>query len=320
MYGYNNNKIIAIGDIHGDYYIFIQLLKLGKIINNNLDWIGKDTYVIQLGDTLDGKRPDIEIDNKFLNSTGEIEINNLIIDLDKKAKKYGGRLISILGNHELYPYYFNNDKSFNNNYVKRCDLENYKKLYNVNRFNYYKPGKGEGAKLLGKTRPLVIQLGKFIFCHGSLSKEFLELCINNNLNKSKYVDLTKLNKIVSDWLIGNTKKIPFFINSSDIINPLFNRNLTDPKILNKSECNYLVNDVLKYFKNGEYIVMGHSSHKNINTLCNNKVYRTDIAISRAFGKSLSTNLKRLQILEIIQNNNNVKTNIITPEGKINIIK
>ena len=55
MYKYNNNRIIAIGDIHGDYYIFIELLKLAKVIDNNLNWIGKDTYVIQLGDTLDGK-------------------------------------------------------------------------------------------------------------------------------------------------------------------------------------------------------------------------------------------------------------------------
>ena len=30
MVKYNNNKIIAIGDIHGDYYIFIELLKLAK--------------------------------------------------------------------------------------------------------------------------------------------------------------------------------------------------------------------------------------------------------------------------------------------------
>jgi hypothetical protein len=65
--------------------------------------------------------------------------------------------------------------------------------------------------------------------------------------------------------------------------------------------------------------MGHSTHKNINTLCNNKVYRTDIAISRAFGGNLITNMKRLQVLEINQKNNSVKTNIITPKGIIKII-
>ena len=266
MFNYDNNKIIAVGDIHGDYYIFIELLKMAKVINSNLQWTGKDIFVIQLGDTLDGKRPDINIDNNYLKTTGEIEITNLILNLDKQAKKQGGRVISILGNHELYPYYYYNDKSFNDKYVKTSDLENYKKLYRVSRFKYFKPGYGEGAKLLGQTRPLIIQLGKFIFCHGSLSKEFLELCIKNNLkktNNSNFLDITKLNKIVSDWLIGNTKKVPFFINSSDNINPLFNRNLTNPKTLNKNECINLVDSVLQccyiYWRNRFIIDRGYFS-------------------------------------------------------------
>ena len=321
MFNYNNNKIIAIGDIHGDYYIFIQLLLMSKIINTNLNWIGKDTYVIQLGDTLDGKRPNVKIDSNYLKTTGEIEITNLILNLDKQAKKEGGRMISILGNHELYPYYYYNDTTFNDKYVKLCDLENYKKLYKVSRFKYYKPGYGEGAKLFGNTRPLMIQLGKFIFCHGSLNTKFLKSCIDNNLkknNNSNIIDINKLNKIVADWLNGKSKNIPFFINSSDNINPLFNRELTDPKSLDNTQCINLVDSVLKYFDKAEYIVMGHSTHKNINTLCNNKVYRTDIAISRAFGGNLNNKMKRLQVLEIYQNNNNIRTNIITPNGKIKI--
>ena len=322
MFNYNNNKIIAIGDIHGDYYIFIELLKMCKLINNKLEWIGKDTFLIQLGDTLDGKRPDVIIDNKYLKTTGEIEITNLILKLDKEAKKTNGRVISILGNHELYPYYYYNDESFNEKYVKKVDLESYKKKYNVSRFKYYKPGSGEGAKLLGKTRPLIIQLGQFIFCHGSLNKKFLQKCIKNGYRKtsnSNFLDISKLNKVVSDWLIGNTKKVPFFIEDSDNINPLFNRDLTNPKSLTKNECINLVDSVLQYFNNGNYLVMGHSTHKNINTLCNNKVYRTDIAISRAFGGTFSKNIKRLQALEINKKNNCIRTNIITPGVKIKII-
>ena len=214
-FNYNNNRIIAIGDIHGDYLIFIELLKLAKVIDDNFNWIGNDTFVIQLGDTLDGKRPNIKIDNDFLNTTGEIEITELILKLDKKAKIYGGRVISILGNHELYPYYFNNDKSFNDKYVKKVDLKEYKKRFKMDRFKYYQPG-NPGAILLGKTRPLIIQLGKFIFTHGSLNIGFVRGCLENKLNitGTNYVDINKVNKIVSDWLCGKSKKVPFFINSS----------------------------------------------------------------------------------------------------------
>jgi len=318
---YNNNKIIAIGDIHGDYYIFIELLKLAKVIDSNLNWIGKDTYVIQLGDTLDGKRPNIVLNAEYLNTPGEIEIIKLILSLDKKAYKHGGRVISILGNHELYPHYYYNDETFNQQYVKKVDLDNYKKLYNTTRFNYFKPGKGEGAKLLGKTRPLILQLGQFIFTHGSLNENFLKLCIKHKLNKSEknVVNITKINKLMSDWLTGKSTTIPFFITSGEDINPLFNRDLTDPKKLNKTQCKNLVDNIFKYFENGKYVVMGHSTHRNINTLCNNTVYRTDIAISRAFGETLEKNMKRLQVLEIKQQNNCIKTNIITPNGKIKII-
>ena len=136
MYKYNNNRIIAIGDIHGDYYIFIELLKLAKVIDNNLNWIGKDTYVIQLGDTLDGKRPNVTLDKEYINLPGEIEITKLILKLDSKAKKHGGRVISILGNHELYPFYFYNDDSFNQKYVKNIDLNQYKKYLNFSHVNF----------------------------------------------------------------------------------------------------------------------------------------------------------------------------------------
>ena len=120
-------------------------------------------------------------------------------------------------------------------------------------------------------------------------------------------------------MIGNTKKPPFFIESEDNINPLFNRNLTNPKSLNEKQCHSIVEPIFSYIPGSSYLVMGHSTHKNINTLCNNHVYRTDIAISRAFGESLKTNMKRLQVLEIKQNKSGVRTNIITPEGRIKII-
>lgn len=300
-FNYNNNRIIAIGDIHGDYLIFIELLKLSKVIDNNLNWIGNNTFIIQLGDTLDGKRPNVKIDNDFLNTTGEIEITELILKLDKKAKVYGGRVISILGNHELYPYYFNNDKSFNDKYVKKVDLKEYKKRFKMDRFKYYQPGK-PGAILLGKTRPLIVQLGKFIFTHGSLNIDFVKGCLENNLNitSTNYVDINKVNKIVSDWLCGKSNKVPFFINSSDNINPLFDRSLTDPIKLESTQCINKVDNLLKYFPGAQYLVMGHSTHKNINSMCNNKIYRTDVALSRAFGEKLETNLKRLQVLEIKQ--------------------
>lgn len=322
MYGYNNNRIIAIGDIHGDFDMFVNLLIMAGVINKNLKWIGRDTYVIQLGDTLDGKRPDVNIDKSFLKEPQEIKINNLILYLNRQAKKDGGRVISILGNHELYPYYFYNDEKFNRDYVKTSDIQQYKRLYKVSRFNYYKPGKGEGAILFGRTRPLMIKLGEFLFCHGSIGSKFIQNCLKYGYSDTRdpnKINIVKINKAVKDWLIGDRKKAPFMIDANDDVNPLFNRELTNPKSLSQRECDKLIEGIFPHLPGIKYIVMGHSTHKKINTICYDRIYRTDIAISRAFGGTLETNIKKMQVLEIKQNKTGVKTNIITPYEKIPII-
>ena len=289
-----------------------------KIIDDNLNWIGDNTYVIQLGDTLDGKRPEVTIEKKYLNTSGEIEITELILNLDSQAIKNGGRMLCILGNHELFPYYYSGDKIFINNYVKNSDLKKYKTKFNLSRDNYYKAGVGPGAKLFGNTRPLIIQLGEFLFCHGSLNVEFLNLCIEKGLGTSGKVSINKINKLIKDWLIGKSKIVPFFLEESDNVNPLFSRDLTDPKRFTKIQCEEKVNKVLKYFKGAKYIVMGHSVHKQISTACNHKLYRIDTGISRAFGGTLEQNKKKLQVLQIKQGNK-VSTSIIYPDKKINIL-
>ena len=55
IYQIGNKRLIAFGDIHGDYNAFIQLLRKAKIINTKNNWIAKDTHVVQVGDILDRK-------------------------------------------------------------------------------------------------------------------------------------------------------------------------------------------------------------------------------------------------------------------------
>ena len=51
------NRIIAIGDIHGDLDLCKEYLKVGKVIDDNMNWIGGDTVVVQVGDQVDRCRP-----------------------------------------------------------------------------------------------------------------------------------------------------------------------------------------------------------------------------------------------------------------------
>ena len=48
-------RVVALGDIHGDYDAFILVLMKAKIIDKNIKWIGGNTHVVQIGDILDRK-------------------------------------------------------------------------------------------------------------------------------------------------------------------------------------------------------------------------------------------------------------------------
>jgi hypothetical protein len=82
-------KIIAVGDLHGDYEHFLTILQHEKIglIDNKLRWIGGKTHLVQIGDIMD--RGD---DAK--------DIFDLIKRLEKEAVKAGGKVHMLIGNHE----------------------------------------------------------------------------------------------------------------------------------------------------------------------------------------------------------------------------
>ncbi len=80
-------KIVAVGDIHGDYKAFIKILKGTGLIDNKLHWTGGKTHLVQIGDVMDkGDYPR--------------EIFDLMMRLEKEAKEAGGKLHMLIGNHE----------------------------------------------------------------------------------------------------------------------------------------------------------------------------------------------------------------------------
>ena len=80
--------VYAVGDAHGDYYSFSAVLISAGIMNPELDWTAGKATVIQIGDILDrGDNP--------------LEIDGLLDVLSAQALKAGGRLVRLVGNHEL---------------------------------------------------------------------------------------------------------------------------------------------------------------------------------------------------------------------------
>ncbi len=84
----NDQRIVAIGDIHGAGDQFVALLRTAGLTDERDQWIGGRTHFIQTGDYLD---------------RGEKvrEIMDLMMRLEGDAKKAGGRADILMGNHEV---------------------------------------------------------------------------------------------------------------------------------------------------------------------------------------------------------------------------
>jgi hypothetical protein len=270
------DRLVIIGDIHGDIKRFKNILLDAKIINNNIEWIAEpqNTIVIQMGDQIDSLN---RVENNDWEVIEDLEMIKFTDLLDKIANAKGGRVISIIGNHEfmniLGNYTYVSAKSIANNVKRRIEL--------------FKPG-GQLSKILSD-RPIIIKIGSLLFCHAGLTVS--HLFVLQKYNKDIFY-LNKLWKLfVNTNNINNSEDSEIFskiILDDDGI--LWTRNLTIGEELNI---------VLKSV-NCNHMFVGHTVVDNIK-LINNNLWYTDTGISRAFGN------KSYQYIDIVDNNVNIKT-------------
>lgn len=81
-------RVVAVGDIHGEYEGLVSILKKAGIIDDRLRWAGKRTILVQTGDYLD-RGPDVR------------KVMDLLMSLERAAGRSRGKAIVLLGNHEL---------------------------------------------------------------------------------------------------------------------------------------------------------------------------------------------------------------------------
>ena len=85
-------RIVAVGDVHGDYEQFAKLLADAELVDRKMNWRGGKTHLVQLGDVLDrGPYPR--------------KISDLLMKLEAQAEKAGGRVHVLIGNHEAMNLY-----------------------------------------------------------------------------------------------------------------------------------------------------------------------------------------------------------------------
>ncbi len=80
-------RVIAIGDLHGDYQQYFKVMQAAGLINSKGKWIGGETHLVQTGDITD-------------RGADSRKIIDHLSKLLKQAKRKGGYIHMLIGNHE----------------------------------------------------------------------------------------------------------------------------------------------------------------------------------------------------------------------------
>ena len=81
-------RVVAVGDVHGAYDTFVGILRAAGLLDSRDRWTGGRAILVQTGDVLD--RGD---DSR--------RVLDLLRRLERDAPRAGGRVLPLLGNHEL---------------------------------------------------------------------------------------------------------------------------------------------------------------------------------------------------------------------------
>jgi hypothetical protein len=306
-------------------------------------WTGGTTHVVQVGDQIDRCRPFDGYtckDNITLNDEdSDLEIMLFYDSLDKIAKKRGGRVFSLLGNHEIM------NVSGDMRYVSKKGITEYSpepKDYNkgyevrINKFDSLI------AKKMACTRSTILVIGDYLFVHGGIAHK---LAYNYKL-----IDV---NAIVRKFLHGSLKHnddIRTILNSSRH-SPLWYRRLAyiQPDTINggkpHNDCKQIYDPIVQKINQMNFqpnqsnptstistdptiqikgMVIGHTPqftvfNQGITTACSNRIIRTDIGGSTAFDPFVKGNNDSLTALARIPQVMEITTNLQTKESSLRVL-
>ena len=183
----------------------------------------------------------------------------LLYKLENQAKKKGGKVHFLLGNHE-YMVLHQDLRYINEKYKTTSTLLNlpYDELYS-------------NKTVLGRwlrSKPTMIKINNSVFVHGGISKDFLA---QKNFNIDEINDTMRKSIDRSKKEMKSTNFYDEYYGKKSLIwyRGYFNDNLQDTEI----------SEILNHIKS-EHIIVGHCSNEEVVQLFDGKIYGVDSSIKK----------------------------------------
>jgi hypothetical protein len=254
-------RLVAIGDLHGDLDHARRALRLAGAIDDKDHWIGGKLVVVQTGDEID-------------RGDDDRAILELVDRLKGEASRAGGEFIALLGNHEIM------NASLDFRYVTDGGFAAFAAPFapfapapsssrpdggaTASRTHAFEPG-GPYAHLLAN-RPFFAKVGDSVFVHGGI------------LPKHVAYGLDRINDELDSWLDAKRSAPPSILVAED--GPVWTRAYS--KEDGQPDCADL--DAVLDELGASRMVVGHTVQRDgINSACGRKVWRIDVGLSRFFG-------------------------------------
>src|SRR5579871_5522187 len=280
----NVQRVVAVGDVHGDFHQLVNVLQASGVIDRKNKWVGGKTHLVQTGDVLD-RGPDSR------------KVMDLLMELEPQAQKAGGAVHALLGNHETmnlygdlryvskeeYASYTNgNSEQLRDAYVNLllddltkkktppADPEAFRKQFDtehplgwVEHMQMFAP-QGKYGKWL-RQHDAIIKVNDALFLHGGISPKFAGKSIQE-INDTIHAELNDFSKIQNGM-------------TADDDGPLWYRGLAQGAEAPLSEH---VDQVLKNY-GVRHIVIGHTPQVAVLPRFGGRVIVIDVGLSKVYG-------------------------------------
>ena len=252
-------RLVAFGDIHGDFGALQRVLRLAGVTDAEDHWIGGTLWVVHTGDYLD-------------RGDGELKIMQLLSKLKEEAALAGGRMIVLNANHEIinvdWVFRFVTDRGFASfDGMKGLGLTNPKVAavleHKRSRAAAFLPG-GPMATRLAEN-PIYAIVGDTVFVHGGFSPAHVKYGIE------------RINREMRDWMLGKAEACPQVLKGSKA--PVWMRDYS--RVDGPADCEMLSQTLT--LLGVKRMVVGHTVQAHVNAACDGRIWRIDTGMSAHYG-------------------------------------